>query len=363
MAKYKICVYAICKNEEEFVDRWMASMSEADMIVVTDTGSGDNTVARLRDRGAEVYVEEIKPWRFDVARNISLSHVPDNIDICVCTDLDEIFEAGWREKIEASWKPDATMGNYLFNWSLKPDGTPDTQMTYFKVHTKADYTWAYPIHECLQYIGKPPERKVFIDGMILNHYPDHTKSRGSYLPLLEIAVQENPESDRMTYYLGREYMYKGEWVKCIETLKKHLSLPTAWWKDERCASMRWIAKSYFRLNNIPEAYRWYYKAVAEVPAMRDSYIECAQMAYSLEDWHVVYYMTQEALKIKKKSNTYINMGYSWNYTPDDLASISCYHLGLYEKSLAHANRALAMESDNERLKSNVDIISKKLIDN
>ena len=39
----KICVYAICKNEEKFVDKWLESMSEADYIVVLDTGSTDNT--------------------------------------------------------------------------------------------------------------------------------------------------------------------------------------------------------------------------------------------------------------------------------------------------------------------------------
>lgn len=37
----KICVYAIAKNEEQFVDRWVDSMSEADVIVVLDTGSTD----------------------------------------------------------------------------------------------------------------------------------------------------------------------------------------------------------------------------------------------------------------------------------------------------------------------------------
>ena len=28
----KICVYAIAKNEEQFVDRWMDSMREADWV-------------------------------------------------------------------------------------------------------------------------------------------------------------------------------------------------------------------------------------------------------------------------------------------------------------------------------------------
>ena len=52
MGIYKICVYAISKNEEPFVDRWMDSMSEADEVVVLDTGSEDGTVEKLRARGA-----------------------------------------------------------------------------------------------------------------------------------------------------------------------------------------------------------------------------------------------------------------------------------------------------------------------
>ena len=34
MGTYKVCVYAICKNEEKFADRWMDSMGEADLVVV-----------------------------------------------------------------------------------------------------------------------------------------------------------------------------------------------------------------------------------------------------------------------------------------------------------------------------------------
>ena len=69
--KYKICVYAIAKNEEKFVERWVNSMKEADEIYVLDTGSSDNTVKKLQEKGVHVAVKEIKPWRFDAARNMS----------------------------------------------------------------------------------------------------------------------------------------------------------------------------------------------------------------------------------------------------------------------------------------------------
>ena len=50
MKKYKVCVYAICKNEEKFVDRWFNSMKEADEIYVLDTGSTDNSIKLLKEK-------------------------------------------------------------------------------------------------------------------------------------------------------------------------------------------------------------------------------------------------------------------------------------------------------------------------
>ena len=87
----KIAVYAIAKNEEKFVDRWYNSMKEADEIFVCDTGSKDNTAEKLKRLGAKVKRINIEPWRFDRARNESLEFVDEDVDICVCTDLDEVF--------------------------------------------------------------------------------------------------------------------------------------------------------------------------------------------------------------------------------------------------------------------------------
>jgi glycosyltransferase involved in cell wall biosynthesis len=360
MGKYKICVYAICKNEQKFVDKWMDSMEKADLVVVTDTGSSDETAAKLRERGAVVYEEEIAPWRFDVARNKSLEHVPQDVDICVCTDLDEVFTDGWRESLESAWQPDTTTGKYLYNWSLKPDNTPDIQFNYFKVHARNGYKWVHPIHECLAFVGTPPEQVVYIPGMVLNHYPDPSKSRGSYLPLLEMAVQESPADDRMVYYLGREYMYQAQWEKCIHTLRNYLQLPGAWWNEERCAAMRWIAASYNALKDTTQAYGWYFRAVAEAPHMREPYVECARMAYGLHDWPAAFYMAQEALKIKSKSPTYINMGYCWDYTPDDYCAIACYWLGIYDLALEHAKAALQFSPNDERLANNLRLVEEKI---
>ena len=164
MSKYKICVYAISKNEEKFVDRWMDAVSEADMVVVLDTGSTDSTVEKLRERGAVVYVEKINPWRFDTARNKAMDYIPEDFDICVSNDLDEVFETGWREKLENAWKPCHTRARYMFTCSYHADGTPNKQFPMEKIHRRHGFRWVHPVHEVLKYSGEDKDSVVWVPG-------------------------------------------------------------------------------------------------------------------------------------------------------------------------------------------------------
>lgn len=206
ISKYKICVYAICKNEEKFVNRWVESMKEADSIFALDTGSTDNTLQKLKELGINV-IKKINPWRFDVARNESLNLVPEDYDICVCTDLDEVFEKGWREKLEKIWDSDVTRVAYNYNWKLDSDNNSLVNFYIEKIHSRKNYVWKYPVHEVLVYVGDGKENKITTDKITLNNYLDLHKSRKSYLKLLELSVKEDSENDRNMHYLGREYMY------------------------------------------------------------------------------------------------------------------------------------------------------------
>lgn len=356
----KICVYAISKNESKFVERWYDSMKEADEIYVLDTGSTDDTVEKLEKLNAHVKTEIISPWRFDIARNKSLEMVPLDADLCVCTDLDEVFEKGWRDKLEQLWEDDTTRLAYHYNWSLDENNKPIVSFYIEKIHNRNDYKWTHPVHEVLTYLGNNSENKKTTDDIILNHYPDLTKSRGNYLQLLELSVQENPEDDRNMHYLGREYMYYGKWNESIDTLIKHLSLPTATWKEERCASMRFIARCYKKLNRYEESKMWLNKAIKEAPYLRDPYIEMALLEYTLSNWNEIIYYCQEALKIESHTKSYINEPFSWNETPYDLLAISYYNLGNKCLALENINKAIEINPTNERLINNKKIIESNL---
>lgn len=353
---YKVCVYAICKNEEKFAERWVNSMKEADKIIVLDTGSTDKTVSKLKELGVEVHEKKYNPWRFDNARNDSLKLVPKEYDICVCTDLDEVFESNWKEKLLSVWNDDVTRVRYSYNWSFDEYGYPATTFMLNKIHKNGIYKWIHPVHEVLTPLKE--EKEILCNDIVLNHYPDKNKSRSSYLPLLELSVREDPLDDRNMHYLGREYMYYGKWDKCIETLKKHLDLKSATWRDERCASMRFIARSYNALKNKEEAIKWYLKAIDEAPYLRESYIELAYLYYEDKKYNEAYIYLKRALEIKEKSNSYINEEFAWNSFVYDLLSIVSFNLKLYKESYDNAKIALDMDKNNLRLQINLEEIEK-----
>lgn len=354
--KYKVYVYAICKNEEKFVERWMESVREADDVIVLDTGSTDHSVQMLKGLGAIVYVEEIKPWRFDVARNRSLELVPNDADICVCTDLDEFLRPGWRKILEEKWESDSRRGMYRYTWSFNADGSEGLVFWISKIHTRWGFKWVHPVHEVLDSDGIGFYKTTKLDGIQLHHHPDPSKPRSQYLPLLELGARENPMDDRNIHYLGREYMYYRMWDKCIDTLKRHLSLPTATWEAERAASMRYIARSYKAKNDLGSSKNWYYRAIAEASYLREGYMELAQLFYEQEEWSGCYFMVQEALKIKERSEVYMNEAEAWGVAPYDLGAISGYYLGLFKESLRFAQKAIEIVPDDFRLQHNYNLI-------
>lgn len=356
-----VCVYAICKNESKFVDRWMDSMREADRVYVLDTGSADDTAALLRARGAQVTVEAISPWRFDTARNRSLELVPDDADICVCTDIDEYFHPGWRRLLEEAWKPGTTRAAYRYTWNFNPDGSEGYVFWTEKAHSRHGYVWTHPVHEVLSWVGEGQEGgKVYVEGMQLDHRADNSKSRSQYLPLLEQSVLEEPDDDRNMHYLGREYYFHSMWDEAIITLKRHLLLPKATWRDERCASMRYIARCYAAKGDMGEAKRWLIRAVAEAPHLREPYLELAERMYEERNWDAVAALCRDALKITERPRTYICEAEAWGSMPWDLLSLGLYYTGRPSEAVDAAKTAQKLSPKDERIARNIEIMQESL---
>jgi len=338
----RIAVYTIALNEEQFVKRWADSAQEADLLLIADTGSTDGTVSIARSLGIEVARIGVAPWRFDDARNASLALLPSYIDLCIALDMDEVLVPGWRAHLEAI-SPATTRPRYRYVWSWQADGS--TGLTYGgdKIHRRAGYRWRHPVHETLTPVL--PEVQEWI-GLEIHHHPDHTKSRGQYFPLLDLARREAPQDDRTAFYYARELFYHGRHPEAIEEFQRFLALPTATWAPERAAAMRYIAK----MGHDP--HRWFTLATLESPDRREPWVDLAQYHHNQRDWEACLMTANRALAIRERPMEYLCEPEAWGARPHDLASIALWHLGRHPEALEACETAIAHDPGDGRLRSN-----------
>ena len=316
----KIEVYAICKNEEKFVDGWVKSMSEADAIHVLDTGSCDKTVDKLKSLGVDVKVHDFGPdFRFDVARNESLAMCSKDAELLVCTDLDETFTEGWRAEVERQWSEAFAKDNtimcaeYDYWHTMDENGNPIYRFNNFKIHLPNVAKWIYACHEVLAYAKS--HNRIVIKNIILKHHQDKTKPRGEfYLSLLKKAAEENPSDARSSHYYGRELMYNGRYDEAIAEFMRHLGIPNAWNK-ERAQSMRYIGRCYKDKGQLQDAYYWYTKAIAEDQTQREAAMELAVFSAQNKDWEVCTFAAKNALMVTEKLPNYVTEEWCWGSDP------------------------------------------------
>jgi glycosyltransferase involved in cell wall biosynthesis len=345
----KIAVYAIAKNEEQFVERWYNSAKDADYLFILDTGSTDNTVKIAKDLGINVEIQSFDSWRFDVARNSSLEMIPQDTSMCIALDMDEVLVEGWRVELEKSINDGITRPRYQYTWSWKEDGTPGLIYGGDKIHTRHNYRWKHPVHEVL--VCQEEEIQGWYD-IKIHHFPDSTKPRSQYLPLLELAVQEDPQDDRNAYYYARELFYYNQYEKASEEFKRHLSLPRAVWKPERSSSMRFLGK-------IEDSEEWLLKAAAEAPERREPWFDLTMYHYHNKNWIECLTYAERTLSIKEKPLEYLCEESAWGYMPHDFAAIAAYNVGLYKKAREHGENAILLNHTDERLRQNMEWYNKE----
>ena len=358
MTDKKICVYAICKNEKDNVERWLTSMSEADYIVVLDTGSTDGTLGMLKNdpRVTRVESKKIKPWRFDVARNESLKLIPDDAEILVCTDFDEFFEEGWATVLRENWKDFYTRCHYCYAWSHNSLGEPQDVFTYDKIHTRG-YHWIFPVHEVLDKDDKSSPEEILDVGeaIYLHHMRNENTDRTNYLPLLKLSVKENPDEPHCQMLYAREFMILKRYDESLKEFLKILDMPAVY-TDERKAS---LIETYGRLGDLSfalgkyeDALHYYREFLKICNNHREPYFCMGEVYNAMGLYTLAIGVVESGIRYSTRMYDWIERKDNWIAKSDDILAVSYYYLGDFDKALEHIRVAYKHNPVDPRIVNN-----------
>jgi tetratricopeptide (TPR) repeat protein len=315
----KVAIYAIAKDEAKNAESFLKSCSEADEVIVGDTGSTDITSEILRGGAAVVHELNIRPWRFDIARNAILALVPPTIDVCLRLDLDERPVSGWRDALESSFR----VGQHhraccSFVNEVSSGSASGVAIDKHFIHTRFGYVWRHRVHERLYFEGEGVEKMCAIPELVIEHHQDRSKSRNSYLSLLEAECQEASATAQHLFWLGREYIWNRRWDSAEEAFHRFLKHPQSW-QIERARAMQYLADIATNRDDDDSAHAWHLRACCESPDQREPWVDLARFYERRQEWAQAYAAVQRALSIRKKPRHYLVDANAWNGQPSALA--------------------------------------------
>ncbi len=271
-------------------------------------------------------------------------NVPDDYDVVLALDMDEVMQPGWRKQIEQEWEPNTTSLRYpyVFSWKDPEMTIPNITMYNFKIHKRHGFVWKYPVHEILEWVGEGVENEKIVESIKSYHYQDLTKPR-PYQKLLDDAIKEYPNDQRIQHLRGRELFMYNRFDEAIEQLKQHLKLTESWFyekddpesiKQTRSLSMRYISrclwgKIQYELSKNPdktikdydvsEILIWNLRQVQEFPWGREQWVWLQQFWYMLGEYQQQAGNQLHALTITSKETSIENEDLCWGNLPINLA--------------------------------------------
>lgn len=355
----KIAVYTVALNEEKHVKRWHESAKDADVLLIADTGSTDQTRFIAKSLGIQVFEVSVDPWRFDVARNAALALIPKDVDICIAMDVDEALVGGWRELLEEDFDKGINFPGVRVVTSRDSNGEPLSYFDAQRIHPRTGVYWKYPIHEVITTkIGF--EAKYGSARIQMDHRPDQSKNRSAYMHLLQSAVQEFPHDWRMHHYLVREYQYSRDWLELLRSAEKCMELKDGW-DVERASTCMWASEAAWQLGLRSSSLEWAVRATKEAPHFYEAWHWRGHINHLMGRWHEAFEFSSKLLTLHRQ-NHHLVKPEVWSWWGYDAMALAAHNLGRNIEAVRYGEIALAARPEDTRLQSNLQFYRQALTD-
>ena len=260
-----ITLYAICKNEEKNVEKFIETSKKFSHTVVVDTGSTDKTVELLKEAGIEVYYHPQSREEFDFSkvRNQALSYVKTDwaFSLDFNEDVDEFFPEGLgvisteftgfnHERYDKVGDQEPTLG----------------QTAHIRFHRTKNYTWVNAVHETPIFI--PTEdylNEVSVDTTIkiTKSIQPSIDKQLFYLSICEREYKNNPENTYYLWFIFKHYFEVKNFNKALELGQEYLNLSRAYFDPTRIDVFIMCSIAFINSQDIQRAANYAFHAVSE----------------------------------------------------------------------------------------------------
>lgn len=349
-----LTVYGICKNEIESVENYLNSFSEADYVCLLDTGSTDGTWEYLKEAQKKypnliINQKEIKPWRFDMARNESMKLIPKETTMFFMADLDEVIkEKGWSQKVKDVWEPLFDRAQYTYNREVKENDNVTKAIQEYRIHSKDWYKWINIVHEAL--INHAGRKQFLVQtctpvDITVWHYPKK-KGQTNYMELCEQDLKENPEDWIMRLQLAIEYEIREELEKAYEHFNIIISTPNSLQPFEVARSYFGIGRYWLIKNDVKKALFYFSEGRIIDPFTADNYLAAAETYYNHKHFDEASELCRAAFKNCMNANWCAVFDIQ-SYYPYWLLGMCYYFMNQKDKALGYLTIASIKNSSDE----------------
>jgi len=272
-----ITLYAICKNEEKNVNKFIENSKKFSHTVVVDTGSTDNTIKLLRDAGIEVYEHSQSKEEFDfsVARNTALSYVKTDwaFSLDFNENVDDFFPEGF-EVIEKEFT------NFK-HWRFDDDGNGEPKQS-FEVHTRfhrtKSYKWQNAVYETPVFVfteDYPEEVSVDTSVKITKSIHKSISKELFYLDICEREYQKDSSNWYYIWFIFNHYFSIQNYSRALEFGQEFLNVSKPYFDTFRITVFIKCSICLIQLQDISKAANYAFHALSEAMNMGEPYLSQA----------------------------------------------------------------------------------------
>ncbi len=344
----KICINMIVKNESKIIERCLKTVKNiTDYIVITDTGSSDNTVELINNFIKEnnlkgkVFQHEWKNFGYNRTNSIQnakeyLKEIEEDLSTVYLFFIDADMKIVIKPEFEKN-----SLSKFQYHQLIQKNSTIEYYNTRL-CRADVDIKCVGVTHEYYDVPSGTTSDKL--KTLYIDDIGDGGSKADKYerdINLLLKGLEDEPNNARYYFYLGQSYNCINNWEKSIEYYKKRID--AGGWREEIFYSHLQIGSMYKdKLNNWELALYHYIQAFQRSDGKRaESLLKIVEYYKDKREYHSAIMFLEKVFKIPYPKDDLLFIDYhAHTYKAYFEYSIIAYYLGLKKEGLLACNYLL-----------------------